>query len=88
MEDIKQQARESYKEKFGWSDNYWLDDPQLEWLDSILDLAVAQERERIIDGIDRMERDCVCTPLQTEICYIEKTFRRTQHRIINLINNN
>lgn len=51
-------------------------------------LAVKQERERVIEMIDRMERDCVCSPLQTEICDIERTFRRTQHRIINLINNN
>lgn len=47
--------------------------------------AIAEERERIVEMIDKMERDCVCSPLQTEICDIERTFRRTQLRIINLI---
>lgn len=91
MQDIKQQLREEFVSKlfgdFNLPSGYPSKEKIADWWLSKLSLAVEQEKERIINGIDKMERDCLCSPLQREICDIERTFRRTQHRIITLINN-
>jgi hypothetical protein len=46
-----------YKEQFGWSDNYWLDDPQIEFFHQELQKAREEEMERIKTTIETLLLD-------------------------------
>ena len=61
MSDIKQKAQKMFDEKFGSfefkhkSGNIWNEDPFKDFIDSIIDLAIAEERKRVVEMIKMIE---------------------------------
>ena len=55
MSDIKQKAQKMFDEKFGSfefkhkSGNIWNEDPFKDFIDQIIDLAIAEERKRVVE---------------------------------------